>query len=352
MKIRIFTVFKSENCGSFLQAWALKEQLSSNENTVLFCDYVITENSLHKKIINAIKCCVKLNFKRANNILEKTKNFRKLQKELNVTHVEDHADINFFGSDTLWNFDDKFFFDNACFFTGGNVKTPCYTYSISVASTSKEKILNMNDTINNIDKFNKIAVRDNHTESLLSEIYPNKEIIRTIDPTLLVDKDLYIKNFSLNDFSHKKKLVIYHFDAIPDATWNVLKSFAKKKELEIVNVGMHGDCNADASIVPTPSNFISAFSNAEYIFTNTFHGCIFSTIFNKQFATDGVHKKKIEGFLDEFSLNDRVITSAEDIEKVFETPVDYERVNKLVNQKREKSIQYLKDCIQEVSANE
>ena len=39
------------------------------------------------------------------------------------------------------------------------------------------------------------------------------------------------------------------------------------------------------------------FPQGEYVFTNTFHGCVFSTIFNKQFATDGIHKKKIEGFL-------------------------------------------------------
>lgn len=351
MKINIVTVFKTENCGSFFQAWALKEQLSSIENDVYLCDYKNSFDTRIQKIINIIKCCLRLRFKRACNILKKSAAFRKKQREFKVAQPDEAADMYFFGSDTLWNFEDPFFEKNIAFFTGKDVQKPCYTYSISVASTSKDSLMKAKGACENIRKFKGISVRDTHTEDVVSSIYPREKIVRTVDPTLLMDKERYIQKFLSKAPFSQKTLVIYYFGVIPADTWKALQVFAKKKGLTIVNVGMY-EKQFDRSVVSTPAKFISAFANAEYIFTNTFHGCVFSTIFNKPFATDGIHKKKIEGFLEEFSLLDRVISSPEDVERVLETPVDYERVNALVKEKREKSVEYLERCIREVRDNE
>ncbi len=351
MKVDIITVFKAENCGSFLQAWALKEQLSLPGNDVYFYDYNSTGTSYAKKISNIIKCCLRLKFKRAGNIWKKTLAFKKCQQGLKTARPEEAADLYFFGSDTLWNFEDAFFAKNASVFTGAGIENPCYAYSISVASTSKESLMKVEGAVENIQKFKRIAVRDKHTEEVLSAFYPSEKIVRTLDPTMLMEKEAYIEHFSSKKKLPQKTLVIYHFGVIPADTWKALQAYAKKKGLTIVNVGMY-EKQFDCSVVPTPDNFISAFSSAEYIFTNTFHGCVFSTIFNKSFATDGMHKKKIEGFLEEFSLLDRTVSSAENVERVLETPVDYERVNALVKEKREKSVEYLDRCIREVKGHE
>jgi len=351
MRINIVTVFKTENCGSFLQAWALKEQLSAAGHDVCYADYKGSVNAYYSCLSNAAKCCLRLRFKRATHILKKTFAFKKVQNGLKIVSSEEKADLCFFGSDTLWNFDNIFFAKEVSFFTGANVKIPCYAYSISVASTSKEKLLKVDGAVENIQKFKGIAVRDKHTEDVISEIYPREKMVRTVDPTMLLDKEVYIKHFSSKESFPQKTLVVYHFGVIPGDMWKALKEFAQKRGLEIVNVGMY-EKQFDRSIVAVPTNFISAFANAEYIFTNTFHGCVFSTIFNKQFATDGIHKKKIEGLLEEFSLLDRVVSSAEDVERVLTTPVDYDQVNALVKEKRKASIDYLNRCIHEVKDHE
>lgn len=351
MRINIVTVFKSENCGSFLQAWALKETLSSLGGRVRFCDYKSAGNTPKKRAINVIKCCLRFRFQRASDILKKTAQFKKQQKKLGVVRGGEGADLCFFGSDTLWNFDDAFFAQNAPFFTGRNVKEPCFAYSMSVGSTSKETVLAQNEAVKSIQEFKGIAVRDAHTWDVLSEIYPCDAMVRTVDPTMLVDKETYISEFSNVKHCAAKSLVVYYFGVIPEEMWKVLQAFAKKRGLTIINVGLHGD-RAAPSVVASPVNFISAFANAEYIFTNTFHGCVFSTIFNKPFATNGIHKKKIEGFLEEFSLLDRVVSDASEIATVLTTPVEYERVNALIKEKRDASIEYLDRCIREVNGLE
>ena len=352
MKIDILTVFKTENCGSYLQAWALKEQLSLMENDVRFGDYPSPINVFSRNLIAMIKCCLKFRFNRAENILKKTADFRKCQKNFKIVNTaKDEADIYFFGSDTLWDFQDIFFKKLIPYFTGACIKKPCYAYSISVGSTTKEDFVENINAIKNIKKFKKIAVRDKHTEDVLSSVYPKENIVRTIDPTLLIDKDVYIRNYSIKKDCFKKLLLIYYFGEIPKTLWEKIKVFAQEKDLTILNVGYYNE-RYDKNIAFTPKNFISAFSNAEYIFTNTFHGCVFSTIFNKQFATDGISKKKIEGFLQEFSLLDRVIDESGDVEKTFTTPVDYNVVNDLIAEARKKSIDYLQNALDEVKCSE
>lgn len=344
MKTNIVTVFKTENCGSFLQAWALKETLSSMGNEVCFCDYKKSFNTKSTKIKNIFKCCLRLRFKRARDIWKKSADFKKQQKKLKVASHDQTADLTFFGSDTLWNFEDTFFSQNASFFTGTDWKMPRYAYSISVGSTSKEVFLNHAEAVKSIQSFDGIAARDAHTKDVLSGIYPSERIEKTVDPTMLLDKESYIEHFALKKPNMQKSLVIYYFGAIPENMWRALQVFAKKRGLTILNVGLQGD-RAASSVVASPVNFISAFSDAEYIFTNTFHGCVFSTIFHKPFATNGIHKKKIEGLLEEFSLLDRVVSNATDLEAVLTAPIDYERVNTLVQEGRARSISYLKRAI-------
>lgn len=350
MIINVRTVFKSENCGSYLQAWALKEQLSAMGNSVYFSDYFVQDNTWDV-IRDVIKCALRFRFKRAQSILNKKFDYKKFQKEFAVLNHETPFDVCFFGSDTIWNFRNSFFENNALFFVGKDVEKPCYCYAVSAGSTDKEMFLKNKEIIKSIQKFKKIAVRDIHTETLLSEIYPGNNIFRTVDPTLLLNKDIYIKKFISKKCSLPKFLLVYYFGRIPDEIFKALSNFSRERNLKIVSVGYY-EKTYDIFLSYSPSNFITAFANAEYVFTNTFHGCVFSTIFNKQFATDGIEKKKIEGFLEEFSLLDRVVTTADDVEKVMTTSVDYDKVNSLVSEARGRSIEYLQSVIDEVKGNE
>lgn len=350
MKVTIRTVFRTENCGSYLQAWALNEMLSAMGNEVIFSDYkspVATKD----KLLNVLKCYGKLKFKKGSSILKKMLAFNKARKSLKVSKDTNACDLCFFGSDTLWNFKDEFFVDKASFFTGEDVAKPCYAYAISIGSTSKEDFIKQGKAVQNIQKFKKISVRDIHTKNVLSEIYPDENIVKSVDPTMLLEKDVYERKFASKKIIEEKYLLIYYFGTIPKDVWQHIKNLAKAKGLKIVNVGFY-DKMFDVNLPFSIENFITAYKNSEYVFTNTFHGCVFSIIFNKQFATNGASKKKIQGLLEEFGLNDRAIEESQDIEKVLTTMVDYEKVNAIIKERREESMCYLESVIKEVKNNE
>lgn len=345
MKIGIVTVFKTNNCGSYLQAWALQKKLAEMGGDVCFVNYEKAFDTFQQTFLNVLKCCLKLNIKRAGSIIQRNLDFKRMQKHFRVIpQGDDSLDLCFFGSDTIWNFEDKFFSENAAFFTGKGLNIPRYSYAASVGSTSSELFLNNKIACEEISHFCGIAVRDEHSENIVSQIVPQGSIVRTVDPTMLYNKDEYVKNFGKANKLKKPYIMVYHYGKIAPELLDKLKSFAKKNRLNIVNLGLYEKI-FDKNLSFSPENFVTAFNGASYVFTNTFHGCVFSILFNKKFATDGFKKEKIRKLLEQFSLFDRVVESGEGLERAYTTNVDYDSVNKKILEEREKSLNYLRNAL-------
>ena len=98
-----------------------------------------------------------------------------------------------------------------------------------------------------------------------------------------------------------------------------------------------------------PKEFINLIKNAEYVLTDSFHGTIFSIIFNKKFYIFKRYKEskystnsRIDSLIDTFKIPKEIILSGtESIEKVLSYKIDYELTNKIVKEIRKKSIDWL-----------
>ena len=64
---------------------------------------------------------------------------------------------------------------------------------------------------------------------------------------------------------------------------------------------MKGDYKFD---VFSPRVFISCFNKADYVVTNTFHGVMFTLIFEKQAVFNSCGKEKVKDVMNEYGLND------------------------------------------------
>src|SRR5690606_29604244 len=96
-------------------------------------------------------------------------------------------------------------------------------------------------------------------------------------------------------------------------------------------------------------DWLKAFAEADYIVTDSFHGCVFAILFNKQLVTFGNAARGIERFqslLSIFDLGSRLITTSKQIEGIF-NPINYEAVNKKVEILRSDAEQYLRHFINE-----
>lgn len=77
--------------------------------------------------------------------------------------------------------------------------------------------------------------------------------------------------------------------------------------------------NIDKNIVSaTPELFISLINNSEFVITNSYHGVIFSTNFDKNFFALENHKnpKRTQDYLTSIGLQDRIVKNEEDAKKI------------------------------------
>lgn len=193
-------------------------------------------------------------------------------------------------------------------------------------------------------KFDFVTVREDSGINICKR-YLGVEAKHVLDPTLLLDKEDYIKlieqeneqvsegtlfNYIL-DPSEKNNMLIDNV-----ATQLSLKPFKvlPKKQAETrtkADIKNHiEDC-----VYPAVTTWLRAFMDAEMVICDSFHGCVFSIIFNKPFW---VLENKARGnarfysLLKMFGLESRLIDSIDGID--VSSPIDWYRVNAIREEKK------------------
>ena len=99
-------------------------------------------------------------------------------------------------------------------------------------------------------------------------------------------------------------------------------------------------------IYPSVSKWLSGFRDASFVVTDSFHGTVFSIIFNKPFICIGNQMRGLTRFtslLKIFGLENRLIFSQKDFSEKLLENIDYEKVNSIKQQWQSKSIEFLKE---------
>ena len=159
------------------------------------------------------------------------------------------------------------------------------------------------------------------------------------DPTMILSSDEYKKIASKSLVPKKPYILLYLLGNDTDFSTRRLKQFAKLKNLEVVYVPANEaqKINFYKKTFPTVEEWLGLYENASAVVTNSFHGTVFSLIFNKPFLS--VHQTgkfedqnvRIDSLLEDFGLKNRIFSG--DFEKLF-APVDFENVNKRLEEIR------------------
>ncbi len=337
MKISIVTVYNSYNCGSFLQAYALYRTLKKKGKDVTFLKRkTYRKNKLYSRIIFAAKHFAKGKIKRAYFILVEYFMFHKIQKKLPKTNTLTGKDLVIYGSDTIWNMEDNYFKENWERYWGVGINEKKITYAASVGSTDAEVFYQNPVFKESINAFSGISVRDEHTfeiaETLLED---DKTPQMVVDPTMLVSRDEY--DNMAEKCKEKDFILLYYFGKMTKMQTQNLQAFAKENKKKIIRFGK--------DIPFHPSLMIAYYKKADYVITDTFHGNVFSIIFNKNFVSFGKEKKKVENLLKSFGLSDRLLDKEDNIAEIFSVKIDYNTVNEILEQKRKQSLDYLEQFL-------
>ena len=272
------------------------------------------------------------------------KKFKKMQESLNIikySYAMKNIDTFVFGSDTIWNIDsDNLFKLRDIFFGNKFVNKKKISYAASFANAKYEKIQKYPDIKKGLNDFEYISVRDEYSFDIAKKIC-DKEVEIVCDPTLLLHKEDYNSLININE--KDRYIFVYLFSDLNSEQKTIIKKFAEKNNLKIICGTKKYDW-IDKRVSNSPDSFISYMNNADYVITDTFHGTIFSTIFNKNYVVINRNKKKVNDFLNKCKLNNRLIEN-QYIDKLLSENIDYGKVNEIVDNYRKDSIEFLNNAL-------
>ena len=182
------------------------------------------------------------------------------------------------------------------------------------------------------------------------------EAVHVLDPTMVLEKDDYIKLLEqYGERKHEGDMFCYildNDDAIRKIICDIemkysLRSFQVKTRKDFRSI-ISGD-NLEDYIIPSPTKWLRAFVDAKVVFTDSFHGCVFSIIFNKPFWVIGNERRgnaRFDSLLRMFKLENRRISIDEINNSDLMNGIDWEDVNNILAQKREEAFRFLNQALQ------
>ena len=368
MKVGLVPLLYDEyNYGGVLQFYALQKVLNNNsiDNDIIYFnnDEIITQPKLSgtAKVVYKIKIFASKVLRRKltntlnNKMLTRRQKIDQFKKKyynqtLNENSIS-YKDYDAFicGSDQIWNpgwARRRAFLE----FVPDDTNKIIYAASLgceSLSDAQKEQYKWR------IERLQNVSVREESGKTILDEFIDSKDIKLVLDPTLLL-----LPNEWLEIVKEPKETnyVFTYFLGKYDDKLNFIREFADKQHLKIINIPFASgekidkvDFGDTKIIDADPGEFIGLIKNAEYVFTDSFHACVFSILFKKEFFVfqrdnNGRMQGRINTLLHNFELPNRFITTEMDLSSM---EINYEKNEVLQKQLRKDSLDFLLGSISE-----
>jgi hypothetical protein len=337
MKIGIMTFWwTKDNYGQILQCYALQKYLNNNGHDAFLIRYNPhvddRKQRFFLRIQHAMNPCRLM--RRILNTMDKKYAQRKFQdfRDRYITSTEKvynsyaelvldppDADVYITGSDQVWNFlprekghSGRF---NAFLLNFGNdhIKRMSYAASFGKENIDSELGQKMSRVLIN---FTYISVREKSGLDICRRHGITKaELVP--DPTFLVDAHTYRSLY--RDASEIKVLKPYCFlYLLTNETGidvSVIYNWAAAKGLDVIYVPSGARQDLSKRTYAAIPEWLFLIDNAKYVFTNSYHGSVFSLLFHKKF---GIIKRvgsgekmntRFSSLFEQFSLEPRYINS-------------------------------------------
>lgn len=365
MKIGIITLSASDNCGSLLQAYALKKALSKYGDVEIInfsskeshAMYDVPHYRGLKKIKNKKK--LKQLYKASNDYAYFRQKYLQISgKEYfdgELKELSKKYDVVVTGSDQVWNVQMGDF--NEAFFLGWTDSK-----KIAYAPSLGGKHINLSNNYESIKKwlseFACISVREESGKQCLEEV-TGKAVSKVLDPTLILDESEW--NCMVGEPLVQGDYIFYYSWAYcEDSTSKIVSDTANKLGLPVYVIDarkwMYRDFKKwEFTLFGStgPHVFLNLMKYAKYCYVESFHGLVFAYIFRKNFwvletceRMSDIDSRLME-FVKLLGAQDRVLTKYNVGEISQEKSYDYAN-NKLLDDLRTQSWDYLDRAFGEV----
>lgn len=371
MNIGIITMHKVLNYGSALQTYALQYAVCSLNYECEIIDYCFNnrkplKGNIGAQFINFLKNAIlgfPLEKKRKKFQSFYESNYRLSKFQYNSITIKQHPpqyDIYMVGSDQVWNpihinGDDIFLLSFV------DETRPKVSYASSFATTAlPDKQIGMYKKY--LSRFNSISVREIQGKEIISKLI-NRDAFVACDPTLLLPINVWDNISAQSNLKLPPQYILvyelnYMFDPYPEIV-HIINEVQKQLALPIVFLDGRKEYTffRNSRLIKSsgPSDFINLIKNASFVITTSFHGTIFSTLYDKPLY--GVVKNmedrdsRIKSYLHKVGGHNSIISYNESRNCDKKQLLNLKVNQILIEQYREESLLYLKEILAVVSNN-
>lgn len=362
--IGILTTWNVPNYGAFLQAYALQKVISgfNADYDVRQIAYLEPEHyRVYYKLnntrfrfsyfdprtyLNILKRFFSGKTKELKPFLQYFRDFIPCTEELTKKTIQEKSfDTVVLGSDIIWDYSIGFV-NHDEFVFGNHLKTNKIISYAPSFGTVKINSVCPDYVKEGLNRLSAISVRDENSRQLVKQ-YVGRDSLAVCDPTILWD---FQSDSNIPDIDEGKYIVVYGSDFKPELIQGCVE-YAKKNGLKLICLDSLDDTFdwCDKNIKQNklnPFQWLSYFKYAERIFTCTYHGLLFSLIFNKRtiFSPTQFIMDKASSFIEYLGLEDVLVNFAR-FEQKADWAWDYTKINQKLNALREKSLQFLKESV-------
>ena len=375
MKTAIITLPIHTNYGGMLQAYALKVVLESMGHEAVVVDRkdkmplpawykapFVYASRLLKKMVNSssnVEVFRELNYRKQLPIRSKyTQRF--VDEYISPRLVSAYKDIKegeydafIVGSDQVWrpryfgNIEDAFL----KFTKKWLVRR--VTYAASFGTEQLEYKPDLLETCSKLlSGFDAVSVREDVAVEMCEEWFGYESAVHVLDPVMLPEVDLYRKIAERADeHSCKGKVMTYILD--PSKEKNCVVGFVSR----ITGKEVCSPYRVDEKAVPPIEQWLAGFCDADFVVTDSFHGCVLSILLHKPFIAVGNSIRgmsRMNSLLSMFALDDRLVQGIdpEDDGEFWLSEPDWGAVDAVLAQQREKSLNFLYEALNKEVTNE
>ena len=371
MKIGILTLPFNNNYGGYLQAYALMSVLKDMGHDVELIYRRCNKRPMSYRIKHTIKTIIKIVLGMNHGpIIANIEKEHRAKGEMMMPFVDKYItpktrpllsteelaheckgkyDAIVVGSDQVWRPNyvpniENFFLD---FVEGEDIKKIAYAASFGNDNPGYTNSQKANCGIL-IEKFDKVSLREesgiNVIRSFGWKTQHEAEVV--LDPTMLLSKSYY-ETILTNIENKGSYLLSYVLDENLEARELIehVCNTLGKKEYSVIDTKKWKRIGYK---MPTIETWLDAFYNAEFVITDSFHGTVFSIIFNKPFIVYANKDRGIDRFttlLKHVGLEDRIITPSSSVKEILAKRVNWDSVNEKIRKKKESSINFLVDIL-------
>lgn len=354
----LLTIIDYTNYGNRLQNYALEfflKSLGSDIETINYNRETIGKFDKLKKIpglsiLNTwIKSAADSEYKLEIQKIENFKRFTKKNMTINDKEFDIQSDFSVLdhmyshivvGSDQVWK-PKRVLEKTEHFFLPSIKKEKCVAYapSFGISSIPEDLAGRYKEWING---FQYLSVREEAGQKIIEDL-TGREAPVLLDPTLLLSKEEW-RVISRPHFKKPKKnyILTYFLGEAKEESKEMIERLSTEHDMDVVNLA---DIEDSDRYTADPGEFLDYIDSCSILFTDSFHGSVFSIIFEKPFVVfkRGDMNSRIKTLLSKFRLTERKWENIKEKHNFFD--IDFSHKEDIMNREKNRSINYIEEAL-------